>query len=85
MPTDTTSPRAPSGSRSLEHPAREDIRIAEVLHALADPMRLRIVRALAAQLKAEVRVVDMTPGTAVLIEHKDFDGPGVEPPMAHAV
>jgi len=44
-----------------------------------------IVRALAAQLKAEVRVVDMTPGTAVLIEHKDFDGPGVEPPMAHAV
>ncbi|WP_432142891.1 ArsR/SmtB family transcription factor [Streptomyces sp. bgisy084] len=48
MPTDTTSPRTPSGSRSLEHPAREDIRLAEVLHALADPMRLRIVRALAA-------------------------------------
>ncbi|MFD5394179.1 ArsR/SmtB family transcription factor [Streptomyces sp. NPDC127097] len=48
MPTDTTSPRTPSGARSLEHPAREDIRLAEVLHALADPMRLRIVRALAA-------------------------------------
>ncbi|MFE1765997.1 ArsR/SmtB family transcription factor [Streptomyces angustmyceticus] len=48
MPTDTTSPRAPSGSRSLEHPAREDIRLADVLHALADPVRLRIVCALAA-------------------------------------
>ncbi|MEV0374952.1 helix-turn-helix domain-containing protein [Streptomyces sp. NPDC050636] len=48
MPTDTTSMGAPSGSRSLEHPAREDIRLADVLHALADPMRLRIVCALAA-------------------------------------
>ncbi|MFG2491187.1 ArsR/SmtB family transcription factor [Streptomyces caniferus] len=48
MPTDTTPTRAPSGSRSLEHPAREDIRLAEVLHALADPVRLRIVCALAA-------------------------------------
>ncbi|MGW7579208.1 ArsR/SmtB family transcription factor [Streptomyces sp. NPDC054765] len=48
MPTDTTSPCAPSGSRSLEHPAREDIRLADVLHALADPVRLRIVCALAA-------------------------------------
>ncbi|MGA5563774.1 ArsR/SmtB family transcription factor [Streptomyces platensis] len=48
MPTDTTSPRTPSASRALEHPAREDIRLAEVLHALADPMRLRIVRVLAA-------------------------------------
>nr|WP_232793155.1 sensor histidine kinase [Caulobacter hibisci] len=44
-----------------------------------------IVRALATQLKADVRVVDMTPGTAVLIEHKAFAGPGVEPPMALAV
>ncbi|MGW3008265.1 ArsR/SmtB family transcription factor [Streptomyces sp. NPDC001219] len=48
MPTETTSPRTPSGSRSLEHPVRADIRLADVLHALADPMRLRIVRALAA-------------------------------------
>ncbi|MFE1173187.1 ArsR/SmtB family transcription factor [Streptomyces sp. NPDC058773] len=48
MPTDTTSPRTSSGSRSLEHPARADIRLADVLHALADPMRLRIVCALAA-------------------------------------
>ncbi|MFI0902907.1 ArsR/SmtB family transcription factor [Streptomyces sioyaensis] len=48
MPTETTSTGAPSGARSLEHPDRADIRLAEVLHALSDPMRLRIVRALAA-------------------------------------
>ncbi|MFI9045541.1 ArsR/SmtB family transcription factor [Streptomyces sp. NPDC053427] len=48
MTTDTTPKGAPSGSRSLEHPDREDIRLADVLHALADPMRLRIVCALAA-------------------------------------
>ncbi|MGW2630519.1 ArsR/SmtB family transcription factor [Streptomyces chattanoogensis] len=52
MTTGTTPPTAsggaPSGSRSLAHPAREDIRLEGVLHALADPMRLRIVCALAA-------------------------------------
>ncbi|MFJ9848541.1 ArsR/SmtB family transcription factor [Streptomyces sp. NPDC101150] len=48
MTTDATSKGAQAGSRSLEHPAREDIRLADVLHALADPMRLRIVCALAA-------------------------------------
>ncbi|AOP48551.1 ArsR/SmtB family transcription factor [Streptomyces lydicus] len=48
MPTDTPAAAAPSGSRSLEHPSREDIRLADVLHALADPMRLCIVRTLAA-------------------------------------
>ncbi|MEU5691201.1 helix-turn-helix domain-containing protein [Actinosynnema sp. NPDC020468] len=31
----------------LAHPARDEIRIADVLHALADPVRLRIVRELA--------------------------------------
>ncbi|GAU71137.1 putative ArsR family transcriptional regulator [Streptomyces sp. NBRC 110611] len=48
MPTDKTSTRGPSGSRPLEHPGREEIRLADVLHALADPMRLRVVRTLAA-------------------------------------
>ncbi|ARF58850.1 ArsR/SmtB family transcription factor [Streptomyces gilvosporeus] len=42
------TPATPSGSRSLDHPDRDDIRLAEVLHALADPVRLRIVRAIAA-------------------------------------
>lgn len=34
-------------SRELLHPAREEIRLEGVLHALSDPMRLRIVRELA--------------------------------------
>ncbi|MEE1762031.1 MULTISPECIES: ArsR/SmtB family transcription factor [unclassified Streptomyces] len=41
-----TSPAV--SSRDLPHPAREEIRLESVLHALADPMRLRIVRELAA-------------------------------------
>lgn len=33
--------------RELPHPAREEIRLEGVLHALSDPVRVRIVRALA--------------------------------------
>lgn len=40
--TTVTSPRV------LAHPARDEIRLEDVLHALADPMRLRVVRELAA-------------------------------------
>ncbi|MFC9959099.1 ArsR/SmtB family transcription factor [Streptomyces nigra] len=40
-----TSPAV--SSRDLPHPARDEIRIEGVLHALSDPMRLRIVRELA--------------------------------------
>lgn len=40
-----TSPAV--SSRDLPHPAREEIRLESVLHALSDPMRLRIVRELA--------------------------------------
>ncbi|WP_328557049.1 ArsR/SmtB family transcription factor [Streptomyces sp. NBC_00358] len=43
----TTAPTA-AGGRDLPHPAREEIRLEAVLHALSDPMRLRIVRELAA-------------------------------------
>ncbi|MEU6139380.1 helix-turn-helix domain-containing protein [Streptomyces sp. NPDC047081] len=42
----STAP-APS-SRDLQHPASADIRLEAVLHALSDPMRLQIVRELAA-------------------------------------
>jgi DNA-binding transcriptional ArsR family regulator len=35
-------------SRELVHPGRDEIRLEAVLHALSDPMRLRIVRELAA-------------------------------------
>jgi DNA-binding transcriptional ArsR family regulator len=34
-------------TETLTHPPRSDIRIESVLHALADPIRLRIVRELA--------------------------------------
>ncbi|MEU4210852.1 helix-turn-helix transcriptional regulator [Streptomyces sp. NPDC026206] len=40
-------------SRSLDHPARDEIRLEGVLHALSDPMRLLILRALAAEAEAE--------------------------------
>ncbi|MFE7351776.1 ArsR/SmtB family transcription factor [Streptomyces sp. NPDC057543] len=36
------------GGRALDHPTRDEIRIEGVLHALSDPMRLRVVRELAA-------------------------------------
>lgn len=35
------------GGEALAHPAREDIDLPAVLHALSDPVRLRIVEALA--------------------------------------
>ncbi|WP_286248671.1 ArsR/SmtB family transcription factor [Streptomyces graminofaciens] len=40
-----TSPAA--GSRDLAHPERAEIRLEAVLHALSDPVRLRVVRELA--------------------------------------
>jgi len=46
VPASTTDPAA--GARILAHPAREDIRLETVLHALSDPVRLRVVRELAA-------------------------------------
>ncbi len=36
-----------TSSRVLEHPARDQIRLEDVLHALADAVRLRIVRDMA--------------------------------------
>jgi DNA-binding transcriptional ArsR family regulator len=39
---------ASAGSRALPHPDREQIRLEAVLHALSDPLRLQIVRELAA-------------------------------------
>jgi len=48
----TASPSPPpavsaGAGRALEHPAAADIRLEEVLHALADPMRLMVLRSLA--------------------------------------
>ncbi|WP_047868720.1 helix-turn-helix transcriptional regulator [Nocardiopsis sp. RV163] len=39
--------RRTGGGRRLEHPPAEEIRVETVMHALADPVRLRIVRELA--------------------------------------
>jgi DNA-binding transcriptional ArsR family regulator len=38
---------APSIDEPLQHPSREEIDLASVLHALSDPVRLRIVAGLA--------------------------------------
>ncbi|URM92835.1 helix-turn-helix domain-containing protein [Streptomyces sp. MRC013] len=38
---------AAAGPRELVHPPRDEIRLEGVLHALSDPMRLRVVRELA--------------------------------------
>ncbi|KUJ69666.1 ArsR family transcriptional regulator [Streptomyces albus subsp. albus] len=47
MPTQTSPPgTAPTAARALEHPAAGAIRIEELLHALSDPIRLHVVRAL---------------------------------------
>ncbi|WP_431776904.1 ArsR/SmtB family transcription factor [Streptomyces cucumeris] len=46
MPTQTPS-QAQAAGRSLEHPQRAEIHLEGVLHALADPMRMRVVRTLA--------------------------------------
>ncbi|GAA1376463.1 ArsR/SmtB family transcription factor [Streptomyces beijiangensis] len=56
---------APS-TRELAHPAREDIRLEGVLHALADPMRLSVVRDLAAadeELSCSQLVLPVTKST----------------------
>ncbi len=42
-----TQTRPPSTGRSLKHPERDEIRLESVLHALSDPVRLRIFRSLA--------------------------------------
>lgn len=38
-----------SNARVLAHPGRDEIRVEGVLHALSDPIRLRIVRQLACE------------------------------------
>ncbi|MEU7647784.1 ArsR/SmtB family transcription factor [Streptomyces huasconensis] len=48
MTTATTS------GRTLAHPEPADIRLEAVLHALADPMRMRVVRELAREDGAEL-------------------------------
>ena len=44
----TTQTHTPPAARELDHPAPGEIRLEDVLQALSDPVRLRIVRTLAA-------------------------------------
>jgi DNA-binding transcriptional ArsR family regulator len=44
-----TAGSAPLVDEHLPHPPREDLELATVLHALSDPMRLRIVAGLSAR------------------------------------
>ncbi|MFF3491854.1 ArsR/SmtB family transcription factor [Streptomyces sp. NPDC002795] len=43
-----------ASGRTLAHPARPEIRLEAVLHALSDPMRLAVVREMAASAEAEL-------------------------------
>ncbi|WP_418955674.1 ArsR/SmtB family transcription factor [Streptomyces tritici] len=55
-----------AAARALDHPARDEIRLESVLHALADPVRLRIVRELAAsesELSCSYFVLPITKST----------------------
>ncbi len=57
MPSQPAPQTAPTG-RSLDHPDRAAIRLEAVLHALADPVRLRVVRVLA-ESEAEIACSDV--------------------------
>jgi DNA-binding transcriptional ArsR family regulator len=46
--SDRSGSDQPVGGRPLPHPGRAEIRLEAVLHALSDPVRLRVVSALAA-------------------------------------
>ncbi|MCX5383853.1 helix-turn-helix transcriptional regulator [Streptomyces sp. NBC_00083] len=55
-----------TNTRELAHPACEEIRLDGVLHALSDPMRMRVVRALAAdggELSCSYFVLPVTKST----------------------
>ncbi|MFJ9173360.1 ArsR/SmtB family transcription factor [Streptomyces sp. NPDC102360] len=43
-----------TGGRTLAHPDRAEIRLETVLHALSDPMRMAVVREMAASAEAEL-------------------------------
>lgn len=53
----------------LEHPLREDIRIEAVLQALAEPVRLRIVRAIADHGEIACGVLDLPVSKSTLTHH----------------
>jgi DNA-binding transcriptional ArsR family regulator len=53
----------------LEHPLRESIRIEAVLQALADPVRLRIVQAIAERGEMACGVLELPVSKSTLTHH----------------
>lgn len=47
MPTASTTPPRTTPARVMDHPDRAELRVEHILHALADPVRLHVVRTLA--------------------------------------
>lgn len=58
-PTDTSVTPADAPEESLAHPAVEEIELAMVLHALSDPIRLKIVCGLAAGVPRTCKSFDL--------------------------
>ncbi|MEU6117079.1 helix-turn-helix transcriptional regulator [Streptomyces sp. NPDC047117] len=70
MPPAATSTPAGGGPRVLAHPSRDAIRLEDVLHALADPVRLGIVRVLAdAEGECSCSVFDAPVSKSTLTHH----------------
>ncbi|MFH8409232.1 ArsR/SmtB family transcription factor [Streptomyces sp. NPDC018019] len=70
MPTTTTTSADRPGARALDHPDVAAIRLEDVLHALADPMRLRIVRRLAAaEGELSCAVIDLPVSKSTCTHH----------------
>ena len=55
--------------RTLHHPRAEEITLADVLHALSDPVRLEIVRALAERQEQSCSAVEASVSKSTLSHH----------------
>lgn len=55
----TEAERSIAASEPLGHPERDELELAAVLHALSDPMRLRIVAKLAAGEERTCKSIDL--------------------------
>lgn len=67
MPLHNTGAAHPS--RQLEHPEPADIRLEAVLHACADPMRLRIILALATDAATACGQIGLVCGKSTATHH----------------
>ena len=56
---DTDAAEVAAGTEPLPHPVQEEIELGPVLHALSDPIRLRIVAALAQGEERSCKSIDL--------------------------